>query len=83
MTHADRDGRETASDIGRDGAYRRCWGEKLENFGDAFLEVINGAAAEMHPTRRKLAGGAAGSVFDQLQEVQTTLSRARTAAKNP
>ncbi|WP_448327406.1 DNA helicase RecQ [Sulfitobacter sp. M13] len=57
--------------------------KKLENFGDAFLEVINGAAAEMHPTRRKLAGRAAGSVFDQLQEVQTTLSRGADGGEKP
>ena len=57
--------------------------KKLENFGDAFLEVINGAAAEMHPTRRKLAGRAAGSVFDQLREVQTTLSRGADGGEKP
>ena len=57
--------------------------KKLENFGDAFLEVINGAAAEMHPARRKLAGRAAGSVFDQLREVQTTLSRGADGGEKP
>ena len=57
--------------------------KKLENFGGAFLEVINGAAAEMHPSRRKLAGRAAGSVFDQLQEVQTTLSRGANGGEKP
>ena len=30
--------------------------KKLDQYGDAFLGVINGEAEQMHPTRRKLAG---------------------------
>ena len=51
-------------------------------FGDV-MRSGNGAAAEMHPTRRKLAGRAAGSVFDQLREVQTTLSRGADGGEKP
>lgn len=49
--------------------------KKLEKFGDAFLEVINGEAAALHPTRRKLAGRGAGAIYDQLLAVQTQLAR--------
>ena len=49
---------------------------KLERYGAAFLEVITGAApAPDHPARRKLAGRAAGPVFDRLMEAQVELSR--------
>jgi ATP-dependent DNA helicase RecQ len=49
--------------------------KKLERYGDAFLEVIAGEVHQMHPTRRKLAGRSAGSVYDQLLEVQAELAR--------
>jgi ATP-dependent DNA helicase RecQ len=49
--------------------------KKLDSYGDAFLEVINGEAAQMHPTRRKLAGRDAGSIYDRLLEVQAELAR--------
>ena len=49
--------------------------KKLEKFGDAFLEVINGEAAALPPTRRKLAGRGAGAIYDQLLAVQTQLAR--------
>lgn len=49
--------------------------KKLERYGPAFLEVINGEAAEVHPTRRRLAGRAEGEIFDQLMQVQTRLAR--------
>ncbi|MFP1643771.1 DNA helicase RecQ [Pontitalea aquivivens] len=48
---------------------------KLESYGAAFLEVIAGAAAPMHPARRRLAGREAGSLFDRLAEVQLGLVR--------
>ena len=48
--------------------------KKLEQYGAAFLEVITGEAAAMHPTRRKLAGRAAGTLYDRLVEVQTALA---------
>ncbi|EPX77426.1 ATP-dependent DNA helicase RecQ [Litoreibacter arenae DSM 19593] len=50
--------------------------KKLESFGAAFLEVINGAPTpELHPTRRKLAGRDSGALYDQLLEAQANLSR--------
>ncbi len=49
--------------------------KKLERYGQVFLEVINGEAATVHPTRRKLAGSDAGKLFDRLIEVQVELSR--------
>ena len=49
--------------------------KKLERYGDAFLEVIAGEAQKMHPTRRKLAGRGAGTVYDRLLEVQASLAR--------
>ena len=49
--------------------------KKLESYGRAFLEVINGDTPDLHPHRRKLAGRAAGGLFDQLQVVATDLAR--------
>lgn len=48
---------------------------KLESYGAAFLEVINGEAEPQHPTRRKLAGRDAGQIFDRLAETQLALAR--------
>lgn len=48
---------------------------KLERYGKAFLEVIAGAQANVHPNRRKLAGRGAGTLFDQLQEAQVRLAK--------
>src|SRR6056297_2353477 len=56
---------------------------KLERYGAAFLEVITGAAQDVHPTRRKLAGRAAGEVYDQLIEVQRDLSRGDCGTLKP
>ncbi len=57
--------------------------KKLESYGRAFLEVITGASADMHPTRRKLAGRTAGSVFDRLLEVQAELARGTGGTDKP
>ena len=57
--------------------------KKLERYGDAFLTVINGETAAMHPTRRKLAGRAAGSLYDRLLEVQADLSRGEAGIDKP
>ena len=48
---------------------------KLERYGKAFLEVIAGAAVDVHPVRRRLAGQDAGSIFDQLQATQVNLAK--------
>ncbi len=57
--------------------------KKLDQYGDAFLEVINGEAAQMHPARRKLAGRASGSVYDRLNEVQQQLARGADGLDKP
>jgi len=57
--------------------------KKLESYGDAFLAVINGAAEAVHPSRRKLAGRAEGSVYDRLVEVQTDLARGGDGVDKP
>jgi ATP-dependent DNA helicase RecQ len=57
--------------------------KKLESYGAAFLEVINGEAAMMHPQRRKLAGRGAGDIYDQLLEVQSELSRGALGTDRP
>lgn len=57
--------------------------KKLETYGTAFLEVINGEAEAMHPTRRKLAGREAGTVYDQLLQVQADLTRGETGTDKP
>ncbi|SPF78681.1 ATP-dependent DNA helicase RecQ [Aliiroseovarius pelagivivens] len=49
--------------------------KKLESYGAEFLQVIAGEVEHMHPARRKLAGRAAGSLFDRLQDAATELLR--------
>jgi ATP-dependent DNA helicase RecQ len=48
---------------------------KLESYGAAFLEVINGGSEGLHPARMKLAGRPEGALFDRLAEVQLELAR--------
>ena len=57
--------------------------KKLENYGAAFLEVINGEARPMHKARRKLAGREAGNVYDQLLQVQADLARGEQGTEKP
>ncbi|KRS13326.1 ATP-dependent DNA helicase RecQ [Roseovarius atlanticus] len=57
--------------------------KKLEQYGAAFLEVINGEAEVMHPTRRKLAGRETGTVYDRLLEVQANLQRGEDGIDKP
>ncbi|MEX0369208.1 MAG: HRDC domain-containing protein, partial [Tateyamaria sp.] len=57
--------------------------KKLEKFGDAFLEVINGEVENLHPSRRKLAGHTAGSIYDQLLAVQAELARGADGTDKP
>ncbi len=56
---------------------------KLERYGAAFLEVINGACDPVHPARRKLAGRAAGTVYDLLLEAQAGLARGADGVGKP
>ena len=58
--------------------------KKLERYGATFLEVITGeAAAARHPARSKLAGRAAGPVFDRLLAVQADLARGEDGTGKP
>ena len=58
--------------------------KKLENYGKGFLGVINGAEADVpHPARRKLAGGNAGAVYDQLMEAQNRLKNGEGGFDKP
>ncbi|MCW9042562.1 MAG: DNA helicase RecQ [Pseudopelagicola sp.] len=57
--------------------------KKLASYGDAFLEVIVGEAASLHPSRRKLAGREAGSLYDRLLEVQANLARGPDGIDKP
>ncbi len=57
--------------------------KKLESYGDAFLEVITGEVARMHPNRRKLAGAKDGLLYDLLLEAQSELSHGLTGVDKP
>ena len=57
--------------------------KKLETYGAAFREVINGEAQPMHKARRKLAGREAGNVYDQLLQVQADLARGEGGTEKP
>ena len=49
--------------------------KKLESYGAAFLMVITGEGATLHPSRMRLVGKPEGAVFDRLAEAQLALSR--------
>ncbi|MCJ8138387.1 DNA helicase RecQ [Falsirhodobacter halotolerans] len=57
--------------------------KKLDSYGAAFLEVINGAAETMHPQRRRLAGREAGEIFDRLTDVHLRLMRGEDGTEKP
>ena len=56
---------------------------KLESYGRLFLEVINGGAEEMHPSRKRLAGRPEGELFDRLAEAQLRLARGGDGTGKP
>ena len=57
--------------------------KKLESYGDAFLQVINGAVEPMHPQRRRLAGRDAGALYDRLTEEHLRLMRGEDGTGKP
>ena len=57
--------------------------KKLENFGNLFLEVINGEVERLHPSRRKLAGNKEGILYDLLLEAQNRLIRGEKGFDKP
>ncbi|WP_137701300.1 DNA helicase RecQ [Marimonas lutisalis] len=71
---------QTLDDMARIGG---VGAKKLERYGDAFLSVIAGEVAQVHPQRRKLAGRSAGDLYDRLLEVQADLARGETGIEKP
>ena len=57
--------------------------KKLESYGQAFLEVVAGAVPGQHPARRKLAGRAAGPLYDRLMQAQLPLARGEDGTGKP
>ncbi|WP_304618268.1 DNA helicase RecQ [Paracoccus sp. (in: a-proteobacteria)] len=57
--------------------------KKLESYGQAFLEVIAGEQAQMHPARRALAGRPEGALFDRLVAAQLRLQRGEDGTEKP
>ncbi|WP_134679595.1 DNA helicase RecQ [Paracoccus ravus] len=57
--------------------------KKLARYGEEFLAVISGAASQMHPLRKALAGRASGALFDRLAEIQSRLSRGEDGTEKP
>ena len=53
--------------------------KKLERYGQAFLEVITGAEAPVHPARARIAGRTEGALYDRLLAVQADLARGGAA----
>lgn len=57
--------------------------KKLENFGNAFVEVITGKTEQLHPSRRKIAGEEEGILYDLLLEAQNKLIRGERGLDKP
>jgi len=58
--------------------------KKLERYGTTFLEVVRGEPAPaLHPARQKLAGSAAGAVYDRLLTEQARLARGADGTGKP
>ena len=57
--------------------------KKLENFGNAFLEVIIGKTEQLHPSRRKIAGEEEGILYDLLLEAHNKLIRGERGLDKP
>lgn len=57
--------------------------KKLDSYGKAFLEVINGEAEALHPQRQKLAGRTEGTIYDSLLQAQADLSRGPDGTDKP
>lgn len=57
--------------------------KKLESYGLQFLEVITGAAIDMHPMRRRLAGSEGGEIYDRLERATQNLIRGEDGTEKP
>ncbi len=57
--------------------------KKLSSYGNAFLEVVNGEAQQMHPSRLKIVGRQSASTYDRLLEAQSALMRGPDGIDKP
>ena len=58
--------------------------KKLERYGQLFLEVVAGERlADVHPSRRRLAGGSSAGLFDRLEALQAELVRGPDGTGKP
>ncbi|MBD9526609.1 DNA helicase RecQ [Paracoccus sp. PAR01] len=57
--------------------------KKLESYGEAFLRVIAGEVAPMHPARKALAGRPSAELFDRLSAAQIRLQRGEDGTEKP
>ncbi|NIY73263.1 DNA helicase RecQ [Marivivens donghaensis] len=57
--------------------------KKLQSYGDAFLSVIAGEVAHVHPARRKMAGRSEGDLYDRLLAAQADLQRGEDGTGKP
>ncbi len=57
--------------------------KKLATYGTEFLSVITGSIAQLHPTRRKMAGSGQATLYDQLLEAQADLARGPDGTEKP
>lgn len=71
---------QTLDDLARIGG---IGAKKLESYGAAFLQVLAGAQAPVHPMRRKLAGRDQATVYDRLMAAQSDLSRGADGTGKP
>ncbi len=71
---------QTLDDMARIGG---VGAKKLDSYGEAFLRVIAGEVAAMHPARRALAGRDAGALYDRLAEAARALSRGPDGTGKP
>ncbi|WP_134725010.1 DNA helicase RecQ [Paracoccus luteus] len=71
---------QTLDDMARIGG---VGAKKLDSFGAAFLSVIAGEVAPMHPARRALAGRPGGALFDRLDAAQRRLARGEDGTEKP
>ncbi|MCT4557750.1 MAG: DNA helicase RecQ [Pelagimonas sp.] len=57
--------------------------KKLERYGAAFLEILSGESATLHPARRKVAVQGRGDLYDALLQEQARLLRGEFGTDKP
>ncbi|MBV7380364.1 DNA helicase RecQ [Maritimibacter dapengensis] len=71
---------QTLDDMARIGG---IGAKKLDRYGTAFLGVIAGEVADMHPARKRLAGKASGDLYDALSRIALDLARGADGTEKP